>query len=89
MATVRATLAELGVRALLGMPETSCVLHAFELPQGHTYQALHDALKARGFIIYAGQAGLSERLFRISAMGDISGEDMARLCRALREVLSP
>lgn len=88
MATVRATLAALNVRALLPGAETSCVLHAFELPQGRSYPALHDALKARGFIIYAGQGALSERVFRISAMGDISAEDMARLCRALKEVLS-
>ncbi len=64
------------------------MLHAFELPEGRTYQALHDALKARGFIIYAGQGALSERVFRISAMGDISADDLARLCQALREVLT-
>ena len=88
MATIRTTLEALGVRALLSEPETSCVLHAFELPAGRTYQALHDALKARGFIIYAGQGALSERVFRISAMGDIGAADLARLCRALQEVLS-
>ena len=87
MATVRMTLATLGVRALLSEQETSCVLHAFELPEGRTYQALHDALKARGFIIYAGQGVLSERVFRVSAMGDISAADLARLCRALQAVL--
>ena len=88
MAEVRTTLTVLGVTSLLAQEETSCVLHAFELPLGRTYQALHDALKARGFIIYAGQGALSERVFRISAMGDIGAEDLARLCRALREVLS-
>lgn len=88
MAEIRATLLELGVRPLLGEDETSCVLHGFELPAGRTYVALHDALKARGFIIYAGQGALSERVFRISAMGDITAEDLARLCRALREVLA-
>ena len=88
MARVRATLASLNVRALLSTDETSCVLHAFELPEGRTYQVLHDALKARGFIIYAGQGALSERVFRISAMGDISADDLARLCQALREVLA-
>ena len=88
MATIRTTLEALGVRALLSEQETSCVLHAFELPTGRTYQALHDALKARGFIIYAGQGALSERVFRVSAMGDISAADLARLCRALQDVLS-
>lgn len=88
MAQVGETLAQLKVRALLPVDETSCVLHAFELPEGRNYTALHDALKARGFIIYAGQGALSERVFRVSAMGDISAEDLARLCRAFREVLA-
>jgi 2-aminoethylphosphonate-pyruvate transaminase len=88
MAQVRNTLASLNVRALLPDAETSCVLHAFELPEGRSYPALHDALKARGFIIYAGQGALSERVFRISAMGDIGADDLARLCQALQDVLS-
>jgi len=88
MAEIRATLLSLNVRALLPTAQTSCVLHAFELPEGRTYQDLHDALKARGYIIYAGQGALSERVFRISAMGDISADDVARLCRDLRDVLS-
>jgi 2-aminoethylphosphonate-pyruvate transaminase len=87
MAIIRTTLETLGVRTLLSAQDTSCVLQAFELPDGRTYQALHDALKARGFIIYAGQGGLSKRVFRISAMGAISDDDLARLCRALREIL--
>ena len=88
MATVRATLESLGVRPLLPTHESSCVLHAFELPEGRDYPTLHDALKARGFIIYAGQGALSERVFRISAMGDIQTEDLARLCRALQDLLA-
>lgn len=88
MSELRATLAELKVRTLLSVEESSCVLQAFELPAGHSYQALHDALKAHGFIIYAGQGALSDRVFRLSAMGDISAADMARLRRALQDVLS-
>lgn len=87
MARVRAVLGTLGVTALLAPADSSCVLHAFELPPGRTYAELHDALKARGFIIYAGQGSLSERVFRISAMGDIAEADLERLGEALREVL--
>lgn len=87
LGAVRERLLELGVRPLLDESECSCVLHAFELPEGRTYAALHDALKARGFVIYAGQGALSERVFRISAMGDIRDEDMARLLAALGETL--
>jgi len=87
-ARIRATLQALGVRPVLELEACSCVLHAFELPPGRTYDALHDALKARGFIIYAGQGALSERVFRVSAMGDITARDVERLCATLREVLA-
>jgi len=88
MAAIGACLKARGVRRLLPVADSSCVLHAFELPPGHTYDALHDALKARGYIIYAGQGALSERVFRISAMGDIGADDLARLLQALDEVLA-
>ncbi|WP_069705271.1 2-aminoethylphosphonate aminotransferase [Burkholderia seminalis] len=66
---------------LLVLPEgaSSVVLRAYRLPQGVTYEALHDGLKARGFVIYAGQGGLSKELFRISTMGAIQAADVERL----------
>lgn len=88
MAAIRERLVALGVRPLLDEAACSSVLHAFELPAGHTYAALHDALKARGFVIYAGQGALSERVFRISAMGDITNDDLRRLFDALEDALS-
>ncbi len=87
MAAIRSWLAGLGVKALLPEDETSCVLHAFELPPGHGYAELHDALKARGFVIYAGQGALSSQVFRVSAMGDIGADDLARLRDALSAIL--
>jgi 2-aminoethylphosphonate-pyruvate transaminase len=55
------------------------VLRAYRLPEGVSYPQLHDALKARGFVIYAGQGGLSAELFRISTMGNICAADIDRL----------
>ena len=52
-----------------------------------TYATLHDALKARGFVIYAGQGDLAERLFRISTMGAVSAADMDRLLECCGELL--
>jgi 2-aminoethylphosphonate-pyruvate transaminase len=40
------------------------------------YSVLHDVLKARGFVIYAGQGDLSKTLFRISTMGNLAAQDM-------------
>jgi len=42
---------------------------------------LHDALKAEGFVIYAGQSHLTSTLFRISTMGDVSPADIDRLLK--------
>ena len=61
-------------------------VRAFRLPAGVDYPMLHDALKARGFVIYAGQGGLSAELFRISTMGDIHAADVERLLAAFDEV---
>jgi 2-aminoethylphosphonate-pyruvate transaminase len=89
LGAVRRQLAALSVRPLLEDAESSCVLNAFELPGNLDYPTLHDALKARGFIIYAGQSTLAQQIFRISTMGDITPEDLARLCSALREIIAP
>ncbi|MGH7395460.1 MAG: hypothetical protein ACREJF_07675, partial [Candidatus Methylomirabilales bacterium] len=49
---------------------------------------LHDALKARGFIIYAGQGGLRKHAFRVANMGTLTPADMDRVLAAFREVLA-
>ncbi|MGP8445254.1 2-aminoethylphosphonate aminotransferase [Burkholderia vietnamiensis] len=76
---VQAGLAARGMPLVLPDGESSVVLRAYRLPQGVAYEALHDELKARGFVIYAGQGGLSKELFRISTMGAIEAADVERL----------
>ena len=88
-AAIRETLAGLGVEPLLEASTSSCVLQAFRLPAGLGYPRLHDGLKARGFVIYAGQGRLATGIFRISAMGDITEADLSRLQDALRAELAP
>jgi 2-aminoethylphosphonate-pyruvate transaminase len=84
---VRSGLAALGIEALWPAAQSSVVLRAYKLPQGITYEQLHDGLKARGFVIYAGQGGLSSQLFRISTMGALTAADMHRLIAGFRELL--
>lgn len=62
------------------------MLRAYRLPQGVSYEQLHDGLKARGFVIYAGQGGLSKTLFRISTMGAIEAADVERLLAGFSEL---
>jgi len=63
------------------------VLRAYRLPNGVTYEQLHDGLKARGFVIYAGQGGLSSQLFRISTMGAITAADIDRLIEGFKALV--
>lgn len=75
----RAGLAALGIDSVLPPNESSVVLRAYKLPAGVDYPRLHDWLKADGFVIYAGQGGLSSELFRISTMGNLTSADIDRL----------
>ncbi|MGH8270040.1 MAG: 2-aminoethylphosphonate aminotransferase, partial [Steroidobacteraceae bacterium] len=76
---VRAGLADLGIAPALPPEESSVVLRSYALPAGTSYQVLHDGLKAGGFVIYAGQGNLSQSLFRISTMGELSSADIDTL----------
>ncbi len=83
---VRSGLAQLGIAGLLPAQDSSVVLRAYHLPQDISYPVLHDALKADGFVIYAGQGDLSRTAFRISTMGEISPADVARLLACFRRL---
>jgi len=82
----QAGLAARGMPLVLPEGASSVVLRAYRLPQGVTYEALHDGLKARGFVIYAGQGGLSKELFRIATMGAIEAADVERLLDGFSEL---
>ncbi len=84
---VRAGFARLGIAATLPPEESSVVLRSYRLPADTSYARLHDGLKAQGFVIYAGQGNLSDRLFRISTMGDLSAADIERLLECCGELL--
>ena len=84
---VRSGLAARGIASILPPEQSSVVLRAYGLPPGIAYEPLHDLLKARGFVIYAGQGELSKRLFRISTMGDIAQADLDRMMRAFDELM--
>ncbi|HET7312973.1 2-aminoethylphosphonate aminotransferase [Salinisphaera sp.] len=79
-------LAALGIDAVLDGRHSSCVLRSYRLPSGVSYDALHDRLKAAGFVIYAGQGDLAGEIFRISTMGDLDGQDMECLIIRIAEI---
>jgi 2-aminoethylphosphonate-pyruvate transaminase len=84
---VCAGLAALGIESLIPADESSVVLRSYRLPPGLSYTVLHDALKAEGFIIYAGQGNLSKSLFRISTMGNLMAADIDRLLDCFTRLL--
>lgn len=80
-------LAALGVEPLIPASESSCVLRAYRLPAGMDYAPLHEGLKQRGFVIYAGQGAWAKEIFRIATMGALDDADIARLVEAFGDVL--
>lgn len=80
----RSGLRELGFVPLIDDVDNSACLSAFSLPAGVDYDALHDALKAEGFIVYAGQGALAAKTLRIAVMGDLVDDDIARLLQAIQ-----
>jgi 2-aminoethylphosphonate-pyruvate transaminase len=85
---VRSALAGCGVNPWLRPADSACALRSYGLPAGVNYNAVHDGLKHRGFVIYSGQGDLSRQMFRISTMGAISDEDMMRLEQAIGHVFA-
>ena len=84
---IRVSLAARGIEPWLPAAVSSAVLRSYRLPAGMSYDQLHDGLKKRGFVIYAGQPPLRDRLFRIATMGEISDRDIDRFLASLGELL--
>ncbi|GAX60896.1 2-aminoethylphosphonate aminotransferase [Candidatus Scalindua japonica] len=77
----------LNLKLLLQEKLLSNTITALYLPENMTYTRLHDNLKERGFIIYAGQGELNKTIFRIANMGELTMEDLESLIKNLQEVL--
>lgn len=80
-------LQSLGIQTLLEPQAYSCVLKSYQLPTGYTYQQIHDYLKQSGFVIYAGQGGLENSIFRIANMGDIQEIEIQYLLECFEKLL--
>ena len=86
--TIRDGVEKLGCPMYLPREIYSNTISSFLLPKGKTYAELQDTLKARGFVIYAGQGPLSSKIFRIANMGHVSDADYARLLKELGALLA-
>lgn len=86
-AILREGFERLGLAFFLPPRLRSNTITALHLPRAMSYQALHDRLKARGFVIYAGQGHLEAQIFRVANMGALSDEDLFGFLAALEEAL--
>ena len=69
---IRDRMAKIGVKPVLTPDKQSNTITAYHLPEGVTYEALHDQLKKDGYVIYAGQGQLENKIFRVANMGALT-----------------
>jgi 2-aminoethylphosphonate-pyruvate transaminase len=85
--TIRNYMRAIRVKFYLREPLWSSTLTAFELPEGVYYDHLHDLLRERDYVIYAGQARLAEEIFRVANMGALKDTDIEGFLAAFEAVL--
>jgi 2-aminoethylphosphonate-pyruvate transaminase len=84
---LRDGMARLGFEILVEPAARSHILTTFRLLPGLSYDALHDAMKRRGYIIYAGQGDIRTYAFRVSNMGTLTPDDLAGVVAAFASCL--
>lgn len=82
---LRHGMAALGFEILVPEGARSRILTTFRLTPGLEYDALHDAMKRRGYIIYAGQGAIRTYAFRVSNMGTLTPKDLQAVVAAFAE----
>lgn len=87
MQLLQAGLTRIGVHLLLPVDAYGGTLLSCALPAGFTFDALHDALKPRGYVIYAAQGALKERAFRLGLVGHFGAPEVSGFLAAFEEVL--
>ena len=78
----------LGFEILVPAAGRSSILTTFRLLPGLTYDPLHDAMKRRGYVIYAGQGDIRTYAFRVSNMGTLTPADMKDVVAAFAASLT-
>lgn len=90
MATlIRERMAKLGLKPVLTPDRQSNTITAYYLPEGLSYQALHDQLKAQGYVIYAGQGNLENKIFRVANMGALTEAQFTAFLDAVERICAP
>jgi 2-aminoethylphosphonate-pyruvate transaminase len=85
---LRAGLKKLGLKLYLPEELFSNTMTSVYLPEGFTFQELHDTIKKRGFIIYDAQGQLKGKLFMLGVVGVITEQNIKDFLTVLGEVLN-
>jgi 2-aminoethylphosphonate-pyruvate transaminase len=85
---LREGMGRLGFEVLVPEAARSNVLTTFRLPPGLDYEALHAAMKRRGYVIYAGQGEIRRFAFRVANMGTLTPDRMEEVVAAFAAALA-
>jgi 2-aminoethylphosphonate-pyruvate transaminase len=86
--SLRAGLKKLGLKLYLPEELYSNTMTSVYLPEGFTFQELHDTIKKKGFIIYDAQGSLKGKLFMLGVVGVITEQNIKDFLTVLGEVLN-
>jgi 2-aminoethylphosphonate-pyruvate transaminase len=86
-ARLRDGFARLGLECVLPPERRSNTITSLRFPKGRSYPELHDALKARGYVIYEGQGWFAKEAFRVANMGALRPPDLEGFLSALGAAL--
>jgi 2-aminoethylphosphonate-pyruvate transaminase len=87
-ALLRSGFTRLGLSFVLPPERRSNSITSLWLPPERSYAALHDGLRAHGFVIYEGQGELASKIFRVANMGHLGRSDFELFLGVLGRVLS-
>jgi 2-aminoethylphosphonate-pyruvate transaminase len=85
---IRDRMAKLGVKPVLTPERQSNTITAYHLPDGVTYESLHDRLKEQGYVIYAGQGQFESKIFRVANMGALTEAQLVGFLDAFERICS-
>lgn len=83
---IRDRMTKLGIKPVLTPDRMSNTITAYYLPEGLTYQSFHDRLKEQGYVIYAGQGNLENKIFRVANMGALTEAQFTSFLDAVERI---
>jgi 2-aminoethylphosphonate-pyruvate transaminase len=84
---IRERLGKIGIKPVLPPDRQSNSITAYFLPEGVAYSTLHDRLRGMGYVIYAGQGNLENKIFRIANMGALTEAQYIEFLDAFEQIV--